>query len=139
MYKTIVAPVDVSEVPMSERILAKALFHLQHSDCIVHLLTIAPATTSDEDVDRLSIELMGFTASHIAAHEGKEDRIKLVVKKGSPADQTLEYSRKVNADLIIMGRHRSASNLLERPALGSTTVKVSSQTDADICIIKKVE
>ncbi|TCS40364.1 nucleotide-binding universal stress UspA family protein [Reinekea marinisedimentorum] len=139
MYKTIVAPVDISEVPMSERILAKALFHLQYSDCIVHLLAIAPESTGAEQTDELSIALMGFVAEHIAAHAGKEDHVKLVVKKGAPADQILAYSREVNADLIILGRHRTAGSQLGRPALGSTTVKVSSQAEADISIIKKVE
>lgn len=139
MYKTIVAPVDVSLVPISERILSKALFHLEHSDCVVHLMTIAPANASEEDTDKLSIDLMGFTASHIAAHEGQEDRLKLVVKKGTPADQILSYSNEVSADLIILGRHRSNENMLGRPALGSTTVMVSSQAEADICIIKHTD
>jgi universal stress protein F len=139
MYKTIVAPVDINEVPMSERILTKALFHLQHSDCTIHLLAIAPVNASNEQVDKLSIELMDFAAAHLTAHEEKEDRIKLSVKKGTPAEQILQYAKEVSADLIILGRHRSAENLLGRPALGSTTVKVSSQAEADINIIKKLK
>ena len=138
MFNTIVAPVDISEIPMSEKILTTALFYLQHSDCIVHLITIAPANATEEEVEALTIGLMDFSASHISAHEDKKNHLKLMVLKGSPADQILEHSESIDADLIILGRHRTTGNLMDRQPLGSTTVKVSSQAKADVCIMKKI-
>lgn len=138
MYQTIVAPIDISEQAMSERIIQSALFHLQHSDCQVHLLMVAPAKASDEQLENLSVELMAFTTQQIGKEDGQQDSFKMLVKRGSPSEVILDYATEVNADLIILGRHRSAENLLGRPALGSTTVKVSSQASADVCIIKNI-
>ncbi|TXR54443.1 universal stress protein [Reinekea thalattae] len=138
MYQTIVAPVDISEKEMSEKILQMALFHLQHSHCQVHLLMVTPATASDEEVEKLSVALMAFTTEHIDKQDGKKDSLKMIIKKGAPSDQILSYATEVKADLIILGRHRTAANVLGRPALGSTTVKVSSQASADICIVKNI-
>ncbi len=136
MYSVVVAPIDVSATKISERILAKALFHLQYSQCTIHLLVVAPANADESVIDQLSGELMQFAEEHIAAHEG---RIHLAVKSGLPSDEILAFSKQVHADLIIMGSHRIASNLLGRSTLGSTTAKIASQTNCDVCIIKAVE
>lgn len=132
MYRNIVAPIDVSVPEISEQIFARALFHLKHSDCQVHLLSIAAAGASEAQLDELIGKLMEFAEQHSSEHQGQ---VHLHTVAGQPSEKIIQFSEKQNADLILIGSHRQSS-LLGRAALGSTAAKVATQSPCDVCIVK---
>jgi nucleotide-binding universal stress UspA family protein len=133
MYKLIVAPIDLKVPEVSERILTRALFHLEHSQCQVYLLSVAAPSADESSLDETRSELMTFAEDHISAHEG---RIHLHVSKGQPSEGILTFAKDKSADCIIMGAHQGGSQL-GLSSLGSTAAKVAAQAQADVCIVKK--
>ena len=135
MYKSVLVPVDISAPEICQRILTRALFQLNNSDCQLTLLTVAnKADASNEtQLDQLRSQLMAFTEAHIAEHQ---ERVQLLVKSGLPADQTLATAETMQADCIIIGSHRGTNSMLGRAALGSTAAIIASQAQCDICIVK---
>lgn len=132
MYRSIVAPIDVSVPEISAQIFARALFHLKHSDCQVHLLSIAAPGANETQLDELTSQLMEFAEQHCSQHE---DRVHLHTLAGQPSEKIIEFSEKNKADLVLIGSHRQSS-LLGRAALGSTAAKVATQSPCDVCIVK---
>ena len=132
MYTLIVASIDLKALEVSERILTRALFHLNNSQCEVYLLTVAPASANENSLDESRGQLMAFAEQHISAHEG---RIHLEVTQGQPSEGILTFAKLKKADCIIIGAHRGGSQLGLTP-LGSTAAKVASQASADVCIVK---
>jgi nucleotide-binding universal stress UspA family protein len=133
MYKSILVPIDVTAPEICERILSRALFHLNHTHCKLTLLAVAATTSNENDLDEIRSQLMAFTEEHISEHQ---ERVHLQVKTGLPAEQTLDMSESIQADCIMIGGHRGSNSMLGRPALGSTAAKVASQAKCDICIVK---
>lgn len=132
MYSLIVAPIDLMAPEVSERILARALFHLNNSQCDVYFLSVAPTNANEAALDQARSELMGFAHEHISAHEG---RIHLEVIQGKPSSGILTFAEAKNANCIIVGAHRG-TNQLGLNSLGSTAAIVAAQASADVCIVK---
>ncbi len=133
MYKTILAPIDISAPEVCEPILIRALFHLNHSECKLTLLAVAGSGSDENMLDEVRSNLMSFTEDHVSEHQ---DRVQLLVKTGLPADKVLETAEAISADCIIMGAHRSTQSLLGRTVLGSTAAKIASQAKCDVNIVK---
>ncbi|MFQ3231886.1 universal stress protein [Reinekea sp.] len=134
MYKLIVAPIDLTAPEVSERILARTLFHLNNSQCEVYFLSVAPVNANDMSLDQTRSELMAFAHEHISAHEG---RIHLEIIQGKPSSSILSFAEAKKANCIIVGAHRG-TNQLGLNSLGSTAAIVAAQAPSDVYIVKDI-
>ena len=132
MYSTIVAPIDLMAPEVSERILSRALFHLNNSQCSVYFLSVASANADENSLDETRSQLMAFANKQVTAHTG---RVHLDVTQGQPSNAILNFAQVKNADCIIVGAHRGGGQL-GLNSLGSTAAKVAAQASADVCIVK---
>ncbi|MEJ2043052.1 MAG: universal stress protein [Reinekea sp.] len=133
MYSSILTPIDVSVPDICEQILAKALFHLNNSQCKLTLLAVAGSNADENTLDDIRSSLMAFSEQYIPEHQ---DRVQLLVKSGLPADQVLTVAETANIDCILIGAHRGTHSMLGRATLGSTAAKVASQAKCDVYIVK---
>ena len=130
MYKTIIMPVDVFEMALSDKAVRHAEF-LAQQDGVIHLLHVLPGSASFT-MSRFTADLRRFE-EHLQ-HEAETrlqtmvshfsidpSRIKLHVRFGSVRDMVNELASEINADVVVIGsRNPSISTHL----LGSNASSV---------------
>ena len=82
-----------------------------------------------EALDRFSKDATGATA---AKKEVKTDKV--LVLRGSPVDQIIEQSEKLNCDLIVMGSHGHGN--LTDAMLGSTARRVLRRSRQPVLVVR---
>ena len=134
MYKTIIMPVDVFEMALSDKAVRHAEF-LAQQDGVIHLLHVLPGSASFT-MSRFTADLRRFE-EHLQ-HEAETrlqtmvshfsidpSRIKLHVRFGSVRDMVNELASEINADVVVIGsRNPSISTHL----LGSNASSVIRHT-----------
>ena len=135
MYKTIIMPVDVFEMALSDKAVRHAEF-LAQQDGVIHLLHVLPGSAS-------------FTMSRFTAHLQHEaetrlqtmvshfsidpSRIKLHVRFGSVRDMVNELASEINADVVVIGsRNPSISTHL----LGSNASSVIRHAHIPVMVVR---
>lgn len=129
MYKTIIMPVDVFEMELSDKAVRHAEF-LAQDDGVIHLLHVLPGSAS-LSLHRFAADVRRFE-EHLQ-HEAQErlqtmvshftidpSRIKQHVRFGSVRDEVNELAEELGADVVVIGsRNPSISTHL----LGSNASK----------------
>ena len=130
MYKTIIMPVDVFEMELSDKAVRHAEF-LAQDDGVIHLLHVLPGSAS-LSLHRFAADVRRFE-EHLQ-HEAEErlqtmvshftidpSRIKQHVRFGSVRDEVNELAEELGADVVVIGsRNPSISTHL----LGSNASSV---------------
>lgn len=141
MYDDIVVPTDGSEA--SQVAVKHAVEIAKDHNATVHAVYVIDTRNVVGDMDWSPIrdELMreGEEATQRVSEKAEElddrDRKKTVVtmeeiRSGVPSEEILNYSREVNADLIVMSTHGRTG--LEKTVLGSVTEKIVRRADVPV-------
>ena len=137
MYRTILVPVDGSEV--SRRALEHAVGIAEGSGATVHALAVVEPTGSrlgfDADDTEALDRAVGELADAILAANGTTDvELESEVRRGRELHETiLDYADEVDADLLVMGRRGTAS--LPERILGSTADRISRLADIPVVLV----
>ncbi|MFC1846114.1 universal stress protein [Chloroflexota bacterium] len=144
MYKKILAPVDGSELSEYGLEHVKAIATGCNVPEVVLLRVIEPIPSSGEIASFAGEEwLLNAEKNAMGGSEGYLDKVKArltseginvqtVVIKGNAADEIVDYAKKNNVDLIVMGSHGSSG--IVRWALGSVTDKVVRHSTAPVLV-----
>ncbi|STU62005.1 Universal stress protein G [Klebsiella pneumoniae subsp. ozaenae] len=142
MYKTIIMPVDVFEMALSDKAVRHAEF-LAQQDGVIHLLHVLPVPASFT-MSRFTADLRRFE-EHLQ-HEAETrlqtmvshfsidpSRIKLHVRFGSVRDMVNELASEINADVVVIGsRNPSISTHL----LGSNASSVIRHAHIPVMVVR---
>lgn len=142
MYKTIIMPVDVFEMALSDKAVRHAEF-LAQQDGVIHLLHVLPGSASFT-MSRFTADLRRFE-EHLQ-HEAETrlqtmvshfsidpSRIKLHVRFGSVRDMVNELASEINADVVVIGsRNPSISTHL----LGSNASSVIRHAHIPVMVVR---
>lgn len=142
MYKTIIMPVDVFEMALSDKAVRHAEF-LAQQDGVIHLLHVLPGSAS-VTMSRFTADLRRFE-EHLQ-HEAETrlqtmvshfsidpSRIKLHVRFGSVRDMVNELASEINADVVVIGsRNPSISTHL----LGSNASSVIRHAHIPVMVVR---
>lgn len=142
MYKTIIMPVDVFEMELSDKAIRHAEFMAQQEG-IIHLLHVLPASAS-YTMSRFASDLRRFEEhlqqeaetrlqtmySHFSIDPS---RIKLHVRMGNVRDAVNELAEELNADMVVIGsRNPSISTHL----LGSNASSVIRHAHIPVLVVR---
>lgn len=142
MYKTIIMPVDVFEMELSDKAIRHAEFMAQQ-DGVLHLLHVLPASAS-YTMSRFAADLRRFEehlqqeaetrlqtmVSHFSIDPS---RIKLHVRLGNVRDAVNELAEELDADMVVIGsRNPSISTHL----LGSNASSVIRHTNIPVLVVR---
>lgn len=142
MYKTIIMPVDVFEMALSDKAVRHAEF-LAQQDGVIHLLHVLPGSAGFT-MSRFTADLRRFE-EHLQ-HEAETrlqtmvshfsidpSRIKLHVRFGSVRDMVNELASEINADVVVIGsRNPSISTHL----LGSNASSVIRHAHIPVMVVR---
>ena len=142
MYKTIIMPVDVFEMELSDKAIRHAEFMAQQ-DGIIHLLHVLPASAS-YTMSRFAADLRRFEEHLQQEAESRlttmvshftldPSRIKLHVRLGSVRDAVNELAEELGADMVVIGsRNPSISTHL----LGSNASSVIRHAHIPVLVVR---
>ena len=142
MYKTIIMPVDVFEMELSDKAVRHAEF-LAQQDGIIHLLHVLPASAS-YTMSRFAADLRRFEEHLQQEAESRlttmvshftldPSRIKLHVRLGSVRDAVNELAEELGADMVVIGsRNPSISTHL----LGSNASSVIRHAHIPVLVVR---
>ena len=142
MYKTIIMPVDVFEMELSDKAVRHAEF-LAQQDGIIHLLHVLPGSAS-YTMSRFAADLRRFEEHLQQEAESRlttmvshfsidPSRIKLHVRLGSVRDAVNELAEELNADMVVIGsRNPSISTHL----LGSNASSVIRHAHIPVLVVR---
>ena len=142
MYKTIIMPVDVFEMELSDKAVRHAEF-LAQDDGVIHLLHVLPGSAS-LSLHRFAADVRRFE-EHLQ-HEAEErlqtmvshftidpSRIKQHVRFGSVRDEGNELAEELGADVVVIGsRNPSISTHL----LGSNASSVIRHANLPVLVVR---
>lgn len=142
MYKTIIMPVDVFEMALSDKAVRHAEF-LAQQDGVIHLLHVLPGSASftmsrftaglrrfEEHLQHEAETRLQTMVSHFSIDPS---RIKLHVRFGSVRDMVNELASEINADVVVIGsRNPSISTHL----LGSNASSVIRHAHIPVMVVR---
>lgn len=142
MYKTIIMPVDVFEMELSDKAVRHAEFMAQQ-DGIIHLLHVLPSSPS-YSMSRFAGDLRHFE-EHLQQEAEKRlqtmighfnidpSRIQFHVRLGNVRDAVNDLAEELNADLVVIGsRNPSISTHL----LGSNSSSVIRHAHIPVLVVR---
>lgn len=142
MYKTIIMPVDVFEMELSDKAVRHAEFMAQQ-DGVIHLLHVLPASASytmsrfagdlrrfEEHLQQEAETRLQTMVSHFSIDPS---RIKMHVRLGSVRDAVNDLIEELNADMVVIGsRNPSISTHL----LGSNASSVIRHAHIPVLVVR---
>ncbi|MGG7870458.1 universal stress protein UspG [Klebsiella aerogenes] len=142
MYKTIIMPVDVFEMELSDKAVRHAEF-LAQQDGIIHLLHVLPGSSSftmsrfTADLRRFEEHLQHEAETRLQTMVGHfsidPSRIKSHVRFGNVRDMVNELANEIKADVIVIGsRNPSISTHL----LGSNASSVIRHAHIPVMVVR---
>ena len=142
MYKTIIMPVDVFEMELSDKAIRHAEFMAQQ-DGIIHLLHVLPASAS-YTMSRFASDLRRFE-EHLQ-HEAETrlqtmlshfsidpSRLKLHVRLGNVRDAVNELAEELHADMVVIG---SRNPSISTPLLRSHASSVIRHAHIPVLVVR---
>jgi len=143
MYKTILVPVDVSELGLINKALSHALFLAGNSDGHIHLVTVIPGFSPEltrgfiSDAKKMEKHLHDTSSESLTALAGKidypEDKIHVHVCNGSIRDEISRMADKLSADVIVIG---SRNPSLKTHLLGSSAANVIRYARVPVLVVR---
>ena len=138
MYKTIIMPVDVFEMELSDKAVRHAEF-LAQDDGVIHLLHVLPGSASlslhrfAADVRRFEEHLQHEAQERLQTMVSHFTRIKQHVRFGSVRDGVNELAEELGADVVVIGsRNPSISTHL----LGSNASSVIRHANLPVLVVR---
>ena len=142
MYKTIIMPVDVFEMELSDKAVRHAEF-LAQQDGIIHLLHVLPGSSSftmsrfTADLRRFEEHLQHEAETRLQTMVGHfsidPSRIKSHVRFGNVRDMVNELANEIKADVVVIGsRNPSISTHL----LGSNASSVIRHAHIPVLVVR---
>ncbi|HAT1577213.1 universal stress protein UspG [Raoultella planticola] len=142
MYKTIIMPVDVFEMELSDKAVRHAEF-LAQQDGIIHLLHVLPGSSSftmsrfTADLRRFEEHLQHEAETRLKTMVGHfsidPSRIKMHVRFGNVRDMVNELANEIKADVVVIGsRNPSISTHL----LGSNASSVIRHAHIPVMVVR---
>ncbi|ENT2952325.1 universal stress protein UspG [Klebsiella aerogenes] len=142
MYKTIIMPVDVFEMELSDKAVRHAEF-LAQQDGIIHLLHVLPGSSSftmsrfTADLRRFEEHLQHEAETRLQTMVGHfsiaPSRIKSHVRFGNVRDMVNELANEIKADVVVIGsRNPSISTHL----LGSNASSVIRHAHIPVMVVR---
>lgn len=136
MYKTIIMPVDVFEMELSDKAVRHAEF-LAQDDGVIHLLHVlslhrfaADVRRFEEHLQHEAEERLQTMVSHFTIDPS---RIKQHVRFGSVRDEVNELAEELGADVVVIGsRNPSISTHL----LGSNASSVIRHANLPVLVVR---
>ncbi|MCT8155866.1 universal stress protein UspG, partial [Klebsiella aerogenes] len=141
-YKTIIMPVDVFEMELSDKAVRHAEF-LAQQDGIIHLLHVLPGSSSftmsrfTADLRRFEEHLQHEAETRLQTMVGHfsidPSRIKSHVRFGNVRDMVNELANEIKADVVVIGsRNPSISTHL----LGSNASSVIRHAHIPVMVVR---
>ncbi|EOF4704049.1 universal stress protein UspG [Klebsiella sp. RHBSTW-00484] len=142
MYKTIIMPVDVFEMELSDKAVRHAEF-LAQQDGVIHLLHVLPGSSSftmsrfTADLRRFEEHLQHEAETRLQTMAGHfsidPSRIKTHVRFGTVRDMVNELANEIKADVVVIGsRNPSISTHL----LGSNASSVIRHAHIPVMVVR---
>jgi len=142
MYQTIIMPVDVFEMELSDKAVRHAEFLAQQTG-VIHLLHVLPASASlslhrfAADIRRfeehLQVEAQTRLDTMVSHFSISPERIRIHVRLGSVRDVVNEMAQELNADMVVIGsRNPSISTHL----LGSNASSVVRHAHIPVLVVR---
>ena len=142
MYKTIIMPVDVFEMELSDKAVRHAEF-LAQQDGVIHLLHVLPGSSSftmsrfTADLRRFEEHLQHEAETRLKTMAGHfsfvPSRIKMHVRFGNVRDMVNELANEIKADVVVIGsRNPSISTHL----LGSNASSVIRHAHIPVMVVR---
>ena len=140
MYKTIIMPVDVFEMELSDKAVRHAEF-LAQQDGIIHLLHVLPSSFTmsrfTADLRRFEEHLQHEAETRLQTMVGHfsidPSRIKSHVRFGNVRDMVNELANEIKADVVVIGsRNPSISTHL----LGSNASSVIRHAHIPVMVVR---
>lgn len=142
MYQTIIMPVDVFEMELSDKAVRHAEF-LAQQDGIIHLLHVLPGSASlslhrfAADVRRFEEHLQHEAENRLQTMVGHfsidPSRIKTHVRFGSVRDAVNELANELKADVVVIG---SRNPSITTHLLGSNASSVIRHTHIPVMVVR---
>jgi len=142
MYNTLIMPVDVFEMELSDKAIRHAEF-LAQTDGIIHLLHVLPGSANlslhrfAADVRRFEEHLQHEAESRLNTMIGHfslpASRIKTHVRIGSVRDVVNELATELNADVIVIG---SRNPSITTHLLGSNASGVVRHAHIPVLVVR---
>lgn len=142
MYKTIIMPVDVFEMALSDKAVRHAEF-LAQEDGIIHLLHVLPGSAS-LTMSRFAADLRRFEEHLYNEAESRlktmvdhfsidPSRIKLHVRLGNVRDVVNELAEELHADVVVIG---SRNPSITTHLLGSNASTVIRHAHVPVLVVR---
>ncbi|MDX6018725.1 universal stress protein UspG [Scandinavium sp. V105_16] len=142
MYNTIIMPVDVFEMALSDKAVRHAEFLAQQNG-IIHLLHVLPGSAS-LTMTRFAADLRRFEEHLYSEAEARlktmvehftldPSRIKIHVVMGSVRDAVNELAEELNADVVVIG---SRNPSIATHLLGSNASSVIRHAHVPVLVVR---
>ncbi|QIU87926.1 universal stress protein UspG [Yokenella regensburgei] len=142
MYKTIIMPVDVFEMELSDKAVKHAEFMAQENG-VIHLLHVLPGAASmtmsrfAADLRRFEEHLHQEAESRLKTMVGhfriNPSRIKIHVRPGNIRDVVNELAEELHADVIVIG---SRNPSITTHLLGSSASNVIRHAHIPVLVVR---
>ncbi|HDS6474000.1 TPA: universal stress protein UspG [Klebsiella aerogenes] len=142
MYKTIIMPVDVFEMELSDKAVRHAEF-LAQQDGIIHLLHVLPGSSSftmsrfTADLRRFEEHLQHEAETRLQTMVGHfsidPSRIKSHVRFGNVRDMVNELANEIKADVVVIG---SRNPSIITHLLGSNASSVIRHAHIPVMVVR---
>ena len=134
MYQTIIMPVDVFEMELSDKAVRHAEFLAQDTG-VIHLLHVLPASSS-LSLHRFAADIRRFE-EHLQ-HEAQTrltslERIRTHVRRGSVRDVVNELAEELHADMVVIG---SRNPSITTHLLGSNASSVVRHAHIPVLVVR---
>lgn len=142
MYKTILMPVDIYELELSEKAIRHAEY-LAQSEGIIHLLHVLPDASAmlfrgysselrqfEQHILSEAKEKMNVIASHFTL---PAERLVVDIRFGSVRDEVNEAAKAIDADVIVIG---SRNPSITTHLLGSNAANVIRHTHVPVLVVR---
>ncbi|MFB9888134.1 universal stress protein [Balneatrix alpica] len=143
MYKRILVPVDLSEKGFSDRAVQKAIHIAERDKAELHLLTVIPgfnmpmvaAYFPQDAMDKVLEDSRALLRAFAQEQLGDSKlEVQTHIAEGNPYKRILEWSERLQADLIIMPSHKRSA--LQKAMLGSVASKVVEQAKVSVLVLR---
>lgn len=142
MYNTILMPVDVFEMELSDKAISHAEF-LAQNDGIIHLLHVLPQSSAmlfrgfaadlrrfEEHLSREAQEKLDSMVAHFSL---PQPRIKTMIRFGNTRDEVNKAAEELRADVIVIG---SKNPSITTHLLGSNAASVIRYATVPVFVIR---
>jgi len=142
--KNIVALVDPDDGVSQDKVLPTAIDQARHAGAKLHVLTVVPddmykmtvvvQVIPDDYEDRLLGDARQRLADVVAGQDTTGVEVAQSVRLGSVYRESLRFSHEIDADLIVMGAHKTS---LQDYLLGSNASQIVQHAGCSVMVVRE--